>query len=198
MSQPALLDKYSIKRLVALGSNALSDLALSLGLVKDSILQLEREGLRINAISRFYRTPCFPAGAGPDFVNAAIEVQSALSDRALLDLFHEVEAAFGRERPSRWAPRTLDIDLIASGDHIAPDRATLAHWMDLPLEVQKRVAPDEMILPHPRLQDRGFVLIPLMDIAPDWRHPVLGKTIRQMCEALPAAEKAEIQVIEGA
>lgn len=193
MPQAALLGKYSINRLVALGSNVNIDLVLSQGLVRDAILQLEGEGLRINAISRFFRTPCFPAGAGPDFVNAAISVQSGLSDRALLDLFHEVEAKFGRERPSRWAPRTLDIDLIASGDTIAPDRATLAHWMDLPLEEQKREAPDQMILPHPRLQDRGFVLIPLLDIAPDWRHPVLGKTVREMCNALHEAEKAEIQ-----
>ncbi|WP_424944445.1 2-amino-4-hydroxy-6-hydroxymethyldihydropteridine diphosphokinase [Aliiroseovarius crassostreae] len=193
MPQAALLDKYSINRLVALGSNASSDLVLSQGLVRDAILQLEGEGLRINAISRFYRTPCFPAGAGPDFVNAAIAVQSDLSDRALLDLFHEVEARFGRERPSRWAPRTLDIDLVASGVTIAPDRPTLTHWMDLPLDDQKRVAPDQMILPHPRLQDRGFVLIPLLDIAPDWRHPVLERTVRQMCDALSEAEKTGIQ-----
>lgn len=189
------MDKYSIKRLIALGSNASSDLVLSHGLVRDAILQLQDEGVRINAISRFYRTPCFPAGAGPDFVNAAAEVQSDLSDRALLDLFHGVEAKFGRERPSRWAPRTLDIDLIASGDTVAPDRAVLEHWINLPLEVQKRAAPEQMILPHPRLQDRGFVLIPLCDVAPDWCHPVLNRTIRQMSEALSEAEKAEITPI---
>ncbi|UWP95596.1 2-amino-4-hydroxy-6-hydroxymethyldihydropteridine diphosphokinase [Aliiroseovarius crassostreae] len=190
------MGKYSIKRLVALGSNTSSDLVLSHGLVRDAILQLEGEGVRINAISRFYRTPCFPAGAGPDFVNAAIEVQSPLSDRALLDLFHEVEAMFGRTRPSRWAPRSLDIDLLASGETIAPNPEVLREWIELPLEVQKRQAPDQLILPHPRLQDRGFVLIPLLDIAPDWCHPLLGKTVTELCEALPDAEKAEIVPIE--
>ncbi|MDA5093186.1 2-amino-4-hydroxy-6-hydroxymethyldihydropteridine diphosphokinase [Aliiroseovarius sp. KMU-50] len=193
MPQAANVDKYSIKRLVALGSNTSTDLALSHELVRDAILQLEEEGLRINAISRFYRTPCFPVGAGPDFVNAAVEVESALSNRDLLDLFHQVEAKYGRERPSRWAPRTLDIDLIASGDDVAPDRATLTQWIDLPLDVQKREAPDQLILPHPRLQDRGFVLIPLMDIAADWQHPLLGKTIAQMVDALPDQEKNAIE-----
>ena len=193
MSQEALLDKYSIKSLIALGSNANRDLALSLGLVKAAILQLEGDGLRIAATSRFYQTPCFPAGAGPDFVNAAIEVETALSPLELLALFHQVEAQFGRERPSRWAPRTLDIDLIACGDLILPDRAGLRRWMDLPLETQKRVAPDELILPHPRLQDRAFVLIPLADIAPDWTHPLTGQTVTSMLKALPEAEKTGVR-----
>lgn len=193
MSQEALLDKYSIKSLIALGSNANRDLALSLGLVKAAILQLEGDELRITATSQFYQTPCFPAGAGPDFVNAAIEVETALSPLELLRLFHQVEAQFGRERPSRWAPRTLDIDLIASGQEVIPDQHEVQRWMDLPLEVQKTVAPEELLLPHPRLQDRAFVLIPLMDIAPDWTHPLTGQTVKEMLDALPDSEKTGVR-----
>ncbi len=193
MSQEALSGKYSIKTLVALGSNANRDLGHSLELVKAAILQLEGEELRITATSQFYQTPCFPAGAGPDFVNAAILVETAMPAKALLALFHEVEAQFGRERPSRWAPRTLDIDLISYGQEVIPDRHEVQRWMDLPLEVQKTVAPDELLLPHPRLQDRAFVLIPLIDIAPGWTHPLTGQTVKEMLDALPDSEKTGVR-----
>ncbi len=149
--------------------------------------------MRITKISEFYKTPCFPPGAGPDFVNAAIEVQTDLLPHDLLQFLHETEVRFGRERPSRWAPRTLDMDLIACGDVVLPDRALLQHWMDMPLEDQKKLAPEQLILPHPRVQDRAFVLIPLADIAPDWRHPIIGKTVRELVAALPDAEKKGVQ-----
>ncbi len=111
-------------------------------------------------------------------------------------MLHQVEDAFGRERPSRWAQRSLDIDLIAYGGCVSPDRDTFLHWMNLPLERQMKEAPDQLILPHPRLQDRGFALIPLADVAPDWRHPVLGKTIKEMAEALSEGQKSEVSLFE--
>lgn len=89
--------------------------------------------------------------------------------------------------------RTLDLDLIAFGQTVLPDPATHGHWRDLPMEDQRRFAPDRLILPHPRLQDRAFVLIPLCDVAPDWPHPVTGRTIAQMAAALPASDTAEVR-----
>lgn len=115
---------------------------------------------------------------------------------SLLIKLHEVEDVFGRERPSRWAQRTLDIDLIAYDDLVMPDRETFQHWMNLPLEEQMKQAPDQLILPHPRVQDRAFALIPLSDVAPDWRHPVLGKSIKEMVEALSEDEKSEVSPFE--
>ncbi len=147
------------------------------------------QGFRITRMSRYYSTPCFPPGAGPDFVNAAIGIETELTPEDVLAALHRAEAAFGRERPSRWAPRTLDLDLIAYGSLVLPDETVLSHWMNLPLEDQKRLAPDRLIVPHPRMHERAFVLIPLADIAPDWRHPVTGKTVRQMVDDLPDAEK---------
>ncbi len=93
--------------------------------------------------------------------------------------------------------RTLDLDLLAFGDSVLPDAATQDHWRGLPGADQSRLAPDQLILPHPRMQDRAFVLVPLADIAPDWRHPLLGLTVAQMVSRLPAQDRAALVPIEA-
>ena len=143
-------------------------------------------------LSRFFNTPAFPAGAGPDFVNAAIRIETRLSAQNMLAALHEIEVDAGRERKVRWGQRTLDLDLIAMADEVLPDAATYLHWRDLPLDQQAKAAPDQLILPHPRLQDRSFVLVPLADVAPDWVHPVLGQTVVEMRDARPEAELASV------
>lgn len=147
-------------------------------------------------MSPLYRTPCFPAGAGPDYVNAAATLRTSLSPDALLQLLHAIERQFERDRVGRWASRTLDLDLIALGDQVLPDRATFDRWHALPVEAQRRRAPDRLVLPHPRVQDRGFVLVPLNDIAPHWRHPVLGRTVSEMLHALPPSATTGITKLE--
>lgn len=142
--------------------------------------------------SRLFQTPCFPAGAGPDYVNAVFVAKTVLSPADVLANLHAIEQEFARERETRWGMRTLDLDLIAMGDLVLPDLAGYQAWLDLPLEQQKKMAPQELILPHPRVQDRAFVLVPLCDIQPDWRHPVLGKTASEMCAALPKSDLAEV------
>jgi 2-amino-4-hydroxy-6-hydroxymethyldihydropteridine diphosphokinase len=148
--------------------------------------------MAIVARSRFFRTPCFPAGAGPDYVNAAciLQVSADLSPLAILARLHDVEETFGRRRAQRWGMRTLDLDLLAIGDSVLPDADTQNRWRTMPDADQTRLAPDQLILPHPRLQDRAFVLVPLADVAPDWRHPLLGLTVADMVSRLPAADRA--------
>jgi 2-amino-4-hydroxy-6-hydroxymethyldihydropteridine diphosphokinase len=153
-------------------------------------------GLRPLAVSRFFRTPCFPAGAGPDYVNAAAVVDcGALAPEAVLAALHRIEALHGRERLARWSGRTLDLDLLAMGGQVRPDAATQAAWRDLAVREQALRAPDRLILPHPRMQDRAFVLVPLCDVAPDWRHPLVGLSVAEMAARLPPADRAGVTPI---
>lgn len=182
--------------LIALGSNEETETDSPRAIVAQAIRRLSTRGMRIRAVSRFFQTPCFPAGAGADYANACILADAdhlGLDARGVLALLHEVEAEFGRKRVQRWGSRTLDLDLLAMGDVVLPDLAGFSHWLDLPLDQQVGTTPDRLILPHPRIQDRGFVLVPLCDIAPDWRHPVLNRTARQLHDALKPEEIAEIR-----
>jgi 2-amino-4-hydroxy-6-hydroxymethyldihydropteridine diphosphokinase len=106
---------------------------------------------------------------------------------------HDIETRFGRRRAQRWGMRTLDIDLLAMGDSVLPDADTQDRWRNLPPDAQIGATPGELILPHPRLQDRAFVLVPLADVAPDWVHPRLGLTVRDMLAALPQADRDAVK-----
>lgn len=188
MKSPATRPLY----LIALGSNLNFDGGGPLNLLERAFGALEALGFVIRKRSRFYDTPAFPAGSGPIFVNAAASVEFDGTPTQVLALLHDVEAQMGRARAVRWGARTLDVDLIAAGDVVLPDEKTYAYWRDLPLKAQKTEVPPELILPHPRLSERAFVLVPLMDVAPEWCHPVSGKSLREMHDALSDAARAEV------
>jgi 2-amino-4-hydroxy-6-hydroxymethyldihydropteridine diphosphokinase len=177
--------------LVAFGANLPFDDRMPSETLWKATEELSREGLSLLGLSRFYATPCFPAGAGPDYVNAAAVIQARGDDdlASILGRLHAVEARFGRKRAQRWGMRTLDIDLLAMADSVLPDAETQDRWRLLPADAQIRTTPDQLILPHPRLQDRAFVLVPLADVAPDWVHPRTGLSVRQMLAARPAEDR---------
>jgi 2-amino-4-hydroxy-6-hydroxymethyldihydropteridine diphosphokinase len=185
---------YEKHALVAFGSNLALGKVLPAALIRQAIFDLTDLGFNILRLSKFYSTPCFPAGAGPDYVNAACVLRhnKDVSPDIVLNALHDVENRHGRRRESRWAGRTLDLDLLAFGDVVAPDRQVQRHWMDLPIAVQAQTAPETLILPHPRLQERAFVLVPLADVAPDWVHPVLQRSVLQMLEDLPAQDRKQV------
>ena len=152
--------------------------------------------VRVVRRSRWYRTPAFPPGNGPDFVNGAAMLESELGPEQILSYLHEVEAELGRERPVRWAPRVCDLDLLAAGQSILPDVAEVSRWMNLDAAEAEGCAPDQLILPHPRLHLRAFVLVPLNDIAPDWVHPIPQLSVSALLSQLPPEEIAAVTALE--
>ena len=135
--------------------------------------ELRNRGMQTLRLSAWYRTAPVPLSDQPWYVNAVAEVASDLAADALLAELHAVEAEFGRRRTVPNAARPIDLDLLDyHGESAAggPGRATL---------------------PHPRMIGRAFVLRPLADLAPDWRHPVTGQAIRELLAALPPDQRAE-------
>ncbi|QYX58269.1 2-amino-4-hydroxy-6-hydroxymethyldihydropteridine diphosphokinase [Roseovarius sp. SCSIO 43702] len=178
--------------LIALGANLRSAAGPPEATLRAALERLGARAVDVEAVSGFYDTPCFPPGAGPDYVNAAARVTFGGGPEALLAVLHEIEDVFGRKRETRWGRRTLDLDLIAMGDLVLPDAETHAAWRALPAERQREVAPERLVLPHPRLEERAFVLVPLRDVAPRWRHPVTGRSVEEMIAALPASALEEV------
>ena len=188
------MSHYNTKKiLLALGSNVSNDLLDSYDLVKKSISELCKKTIKKINISNFYQTPAFPIGAGPDFINCVISAYTELDSLALLEELHSIEAKFGRKRLKRWGQRTLDIDLLDYDFNIKPNITYVQEWLNMPLGQQLKQIPNQLILPHPRLQERAFVLIPMVDVAPDWMHPILGKTTLEMRDALSLKTLNEIR-----
>jgi len=138
-----------------------------------ALAELERHGVRVLRLSPWYCTAPVPPSDQPWFVNAVAEIATDLPADRLLERLHDVEQAFGRVRTVPNAARVIDLDLLDFHGEIAPAR------------------PGKATLPHPRLQDRAFVLQPLADLAPAWRHPITGTPIEDLLKALPAGQTIE-------
>ena len=180
---------------IALGSNLNLEGFSSKDLLKEAIKEFGKSNLQLKAISRFFKNPAFPIGSGPDFVNAVIKVRTQEKAQSVIDHLHTIEKKFGRSRGKRWGERTLDLDLIAFGQSIKPNKSVFLYWHDLKQENHIFEAPSDLILPHPRMHERAFVLIPLLDIAPSWIHPVLMKNTSQLCNNLNDEEISELTCI---
>lgn len=124
-------------------------------------------GMRLHAVSRLWDSAPVPPSGQPRYVNAVAAYAGEAEPEALLAALHALEAEAGRVRGARDAPRTLDLDL---------------------LDLNGLVRACAPVLPHPRLAGRGFVLRPLAEVAPSWRHPVTGASVEALLAALPAAE----------
>ncbi|MGR3660026.1 MAG: 2-amino-4-hydroxy-6-hydroxymethyldihydropteridine diphosphokinase [Paracoccaceae bacterium] len=178
--------------LLAFGGNISSEIGSSTQIIFKATHDVAEFGLEVVKASRFFNTPGFPAGIGPDYINAVVLCRTEQDPNTVLESLHQIELKYGRTRDVRWGSRTLDIDLIAVGDLVLPDTETYQKWFELSPKAQKTKAPEQLILPHPRVQDRAFVLVPMCDVAPDWVHPVTGLTTTEMLAMLPADEIASV------
>ncbi|QIZ71168.1 2-amino-4-hydroxy-6-hydroxymethyldihydropteridine diphosphokinase [Oxynema aestuarii] len=154
------MDSDWIDCAIALGSN-LGDCRHTLESALKTLA--ETPGIKEVKPSSWYRTA--PVGPPqPDYLNGCATCQVQLEPEALLDRLLAIETQYGRTRGERWGPRTLDLDLLLFGDRISQS--------------------DRLQIPHPRLRERAFVLVPLAEIAPDWLDPVSGKAIAELAQAL--------------
>ncbi|VUX47457.1 2-amino-4-hydroxy-6-hydroxymethyldihydropteridinepyrophosphokinase [Candidatus Defluviicoccus seviourii] len=128
-------------------------------------------GIALLGRSRWYLSAAVPPSDQAPCTNAVLEVAPDREPEVLLQALHAVEAAFGRQRGVANAARILDLDLVAFGDLVRTDA-------------------DGLQLPHPRMHQRAFVLKPLAELAPDWRHPVSGRGIAELLAAVPAEQWA--------
>ena len=162
--------------LVAIGSNLPSVAGTPRETCEAALRLLPMRGVRILSTSKWYETAPVPVSDQPWFVNGVVRVETLLNPLALLQTLHDVELEFMRTRSQPNAARTLDLDLLDYEGLIFPTGA--------------------LVLPHPRLQERAFVLYPLHDVAPDWRHPVLGLEVSDLIQNLPEGpEKQEFRPI---
>jgi 2-amino-4-hydroxy-6-hydroxymethyldihydropteridine diphosphokinase len=166
------VERNSIGRIfIGLGANLPSaEYGTPRETVTAALRAIEAAGLAVRAGSPFYESEPIPVSDQPWYVNAVAEVASGLASPDILALLASVENAFGRTRSVRNEARVLDLDLLDCRGEV-------------------RDGPEPPILPHPRLQDRAFVLLPLADLAPDWRHPASDRDIAALIADLPPGQR---------
>ncbi len=123
--------------------------------------------IRVLKSSSFYRTQPLMLAEQPWFINGVVLCETDLSPEDLLGVIHQIEKDFGRDRQIRWGPRTLDLDLLSFGD--------------------REISLPSLTIPHPRLHERRFVLEPLLEIAPEWVHPTLSISARELLSRIADA-----------
>jgi len=146
---------------IALGANIPSPVGPPAVTLRRALEAMPKHGIRVVAASPFYWSPAWPTGSGqPEYVNSVAKVETKLLPAALLRALLAIEKTFGRVRKTKWEPRALDLDLIDYGGLVS----------DAP----------QLMLPHPLMHERAFVLRPLADVAPDWRHPDTGQSVSDL------------------
>lgn len=177
---------------IAMGANQASEQGSPLETLEAALALLVSRGISIDEKSTWMTSPAWPEGSGPEYVNGAAQISCALSPPALLAILHKIETMLGRVRGGeRWGSRPCDLDLIASGSTVAPNAV---EWRRMEAAAPETPR-DKLLLPHPQMHRRAFVLKPLFEIAPHWRHPILGRTVTEMLSDLTENERSDVKLL---
>jgi 2-amino-4-hydroxy-6-hydroxymethyldihydropteridine diphosphokinase len=174
------------KAAVALGANSPGPWGTPEQTIALALGEIARNNVDIVAVSPLYQTAAVGSARQPSYVNAVALLNTSLSPEALLRMLKTVERQAGRRGGRPWGPRTLDIDIV--------DYAGLVRNWRRGRGAFARAGARPLVLPHPLAHLRPFVLRPLLDVAPDWRHPVLKRSGRELWSR--AAHKREGRVLE--
>ncbi len=158
--------------LIAIGANLHSPRhGPPLATCEAALNAISEAGVRVLGRSRWYESAPVGNASQPWYVNGVAAVETEMNPADLLDFLHTIEAAFGRRRGQPNAARIIDLDLLAFGDTVSEERGGLS-------------------LPHPRMHQRAFVLLPLAELCPHWIHPMSHKSVGQLLAALPPGQIA--------
>lgn len=170
--------------LVGLGGNYPGPWGTPRETIARAIRELGAAGVTVRAVSRLYETEAVGRAGQPNYINAVALIDTAMPPEALLRRLKEIERAAGRRGGSPWGPRTLDIDILDYKGRILRWRGGSPGFA--------RAGTRPLVLPHPWIEKRPFVLGPLLDVAPGWRHPVTKKTARELMRAVSEREGGRV------
>ena len=185
------------KYFIALGSNLETQNLSRLEIINTALGHFSQFKIILIKVSSFWESRSYPDKSQPNFINAVSEVHSELNPYQILHELKNIEKKMGRKNKTRWGSRILDLDIIGSGSIILPNNFEFNKWLKMPLKKQIKIQPDELILPHPRIQDRLFVLRPLNEVDPDWVHPIFNKTPLALIKRKSWNEEDFLKLVEN-
>ena len=160
---------------IGIGGNlAIENIGSTPEVLRKAVQVIDAKVCAVSRCSPWYRSAPVPVADQPDFLNAVLELSTDKSAQVLLEHLHDIEAEFDRVRTVRNAPRTLDLDLLAYHSDVIENEGETG-----------------LTVPHPRMHERAFVLLPLRDLEPDWVHPVTGRHVEELIRELPADQRCE-------